>query len=102
MTYKFGNKRPGEAVTLTFNFARELPDGVFIASALESTVAVVAGADASFADRLDGAAASTPTTVLQRFSGGVVGTDYLVCARAVLSDGQLREMVAILPIRNVF
>lgn len=99
---RFFPKRAGEAVTLTFDFGPELPDGVTVASAGLSSVDVLTGSDEAASAMLIGAAVAVGAKVLQRVSGGVVGTDYLVVARAVLSDGQVREFAAVLPVRRVF
>lgn len=99
---RFFAKRAGEAVTLTFDFGPEMPDGVTLASAGLSSVEALSGEDAAAASMLAGAAVAVGPKVLQRVSGGVVGVDYLVVARAVLSDGQVREMGAVLPVRRVF
>lgn len=99
---QFGAKRPGEAVTLAWDFAPELPAGVSVTGAAATTVEVLAGEDAAAASMLEGVAAAVGAKVLQRVVGGVVGVDYLVVARAVLSDGQAREFAAVLPVRRVF
>lgn len=102
MALRFPPKRPGEAVTLVFDFAPELPDGVTVANAGLSAVDVLVGADEAASAMLTGTAVAVGSKVLQRVSGGVVGVDYLVVARAVLSDGQVREFAAVLPVRRVF
>ncbi len=99
---QFGPKRPAEAVTLAWDFAPELPAGVSVASAEPTAVEVLSGEDAGVDGMLIGAAVAVGAKVLQRVSGGVVGVDYLVVARAVLSDGQVREFAAVLPVRRVF
>lgn len=99
---RFWPVRAGEAVTLAFDFAPELPAGVFVASAGLSSVEVLAGEDEAPEAMLSGLATAAGAKVLQRVVGGVVGVDYLVVARAVLSDGQAREFAAVLPVRRVF
>ena len=97
----FGPKRTGEAVTLVFDFADQLPAGVTIASAEATTVITQRGTDAAPEALIVGAPAVSGAEVLQRVTGGAIGADYLVTARAILSDGQSREMPAVLPVRLV-
>lgn len=99
---QFVPKRPGESVTVTFDFGPELPAGVTVLSAVMLAVEVMAGEDAAPNALLQGVPAAVGAKVLQRVAGGVVGVDYLLVAQAVLSDGQLREFAAVLPVRRVF
>lgn len=99
---QFVPKRPAESVTVTFDFAPELPAGVTVASALMLPVEVLVGTDGAAAAMLVGVPAAVGAKVLQRVAGGVVGADYLLVAQAVLSDGQVREFAAVLPVRRVF
>lgn len=98
----FPAKRPAEAVTLTFEFQPSLPAGVTVEAVLAVTAEVYRGADEDVAQRLTGAPALAGADVLQRFEGGVVGVDYLVVAQVRFSDQQVRELPALLPVRNYF
>lgn len=98
---EFPPKRPGEAVTLTFGFGALLPAGVTLEAVLGVDVEVLRGEDADAAQCLVGAPAHVGGDVMQRFSGGELGVDYLVVARVRFSDQQVREMVAQLPVRRL-
>lgn len=97
----FGAKRAGEAVTLAFDFGPALPAGVALEAALAVSVEVLRGADADAAACLAGAPALAGADVLQRFSGGVVGVDYLVVARVRFTDQQVRELAAVVAVRRL-
>lgn len=95
----FDPKRPGEAVTLAFDFAPLLPEGVTITSADPVTVGVWAGEDADPAAIIVGSPVLYSAIVLQRVQGGLLDVDYLPTARVILSDGQIREFPVRLPVR---
>ncbi|TVO57528.1 phage fiber-tail adaptor protein [Denitromonas halophila] len=98
----FEPRRPGEAVTLTFDYTGQIPAGVTIVSVDPCDASVLRGTDANPAAVLVGAPALVGVEVLQRVSGGAVGVDYLLVARVVLSDGQSRELPAVQSVRRVF
>lgn len=91
------SKRPGETVTLAFDFAAEL-GGATISTKL-CAASVLSGTDASPSSLISGAAQESAGIVLQLVQGGVHGVDYIVEATAVLSDGRTLKLPAVLPVR---
>lgn len=94
----FSSKRPGEVVTLAFDFTSEL-GGASIGTK-SCAVTVLAGTDASPSSLISGAAQESAGIVLQLVQGGVHGVDYVVEATAVLSDGRTLKLPAVLPVRT--
>ena len=95
----FDVKHPGERVTLAFDFASQLPEGVTVASVDSVTVSTWRGTDATPSAMLAGAPGLSGSDALQMVEGGLVGVDYLFLASVTLSDTQLRILSAVLPVR---
>lgn len=93
-------KRPAEAVTVTFRFARELPAGVSLEPGATVMLAVRKGTDVSPQAMLAGAPAVAGTDVLARVMGGMDGVQYLVSCIAETSNGDRLQLDAILPVAN--
>lgn len=98
MIKRLPEKRPAEAVTVTFRFRRELGEAVTLAPGATVTVAVRKGADATPQAMLAGAPAVSGTNVLARLMGGVAGTEYLLSCTADSSVGDRLVLEAVLPV----
>lgn len=93
----FSSKRPGEVVTLAFDFTSEL-GGASIGTK-SCAVTVLAGTDASPSSLISGAAQES-AGVVQLVQGGVHGVDYVVEATVVTNDGRTLKLPAVLPVRT--
>ena len=93
-------KRPAEAVTVTFRFARELPEGVTLAPGATVQITTRKGADLVPQAMLAGSAAVSGTDVLARLMGGLDQVQYLVTCTADTSTGDRLQLEAILPVAN--
>ncbi|QDF95196.1 hypothetical protein CJ010_00825 [Azoarcus sp. DD4] len=100
MLKQLPEKRPAEQITVTFRFARDLAEGVTLASGATVAVAVRKGVDAAAANIVEGAPAVSGTNVLVRIVGGLDGVQYLLTALAPTSDGQLLQLDALLLVAN--
>lgn len=98
MITRLPEKRPAEAVTITFRFTRELPAGVSLLPTADVAVAVRKGEDAAPGAMLAGAPAVSGPAVLARIMGGVDGTEYLLTCTADTSAGDRIQLEAILPV----
>lgn len=98
MIKEWPEKRPAEAVTVTFRFARELPDGVTLLPSASVVLAVRKGEDAAPQAMLAGVPAVSGTDVLARIMGGVPGTQYLVTCTVDTSVGDRLQLEAMLPV----
>ena len=98
MIKRLPEKRPGEAVTVTFRFRRELGDGMSLLPGAAVVVAVRKGADATPQAMLAGMPAVAGTNVLARVMGGVAGTEYLLSCTADVSNGDRLVLEAVLPV----
>jgi hypothetical protein len=93
-------KYAAEKITVTFDFADELPAGDSLASAFV-TCTLLADFDAAPSARLDGAAQISGGVVLQRIQGGTPGARYVLQCNATLSvSGAVLVRAGILPIRR--
>lgn len=93
----YSSKRPGETVTLAFDFTAELGGATINTKACAASV--LTGADAAASSMISGTAQESAGVVLQLVQGGVHGVDYIVEATAVLSDGRTLKLPAVLPVR---
>lgn len=98
MIHRFSEKRPAEAVTITFKFARELPAGSTIAPGAAVGVTVRKGTDATPQAMLAGSPSVSGTDVLARIMGGLAGVEYLLTCTATTSDGDVLVLEALLPV----
>ncbi len=93
----YSSKRPGETVTLAFDFTAELGGATINTKACAASV--LTGTDAAASSMISGTAQESAGVVLQLVQGGVHGVDYIVEATAVLSDGRTLKLPAVLPVR---
>lgn len=100
MIHRFAEKRPSEAITITFRFARELAAGVTLSPGAVVAIAVRKGADAAPQAMLAGTPAVSGTDVLARVMGGISGVEYLITCTASTSNGDVLQLDAILPVAN--
>ena len=98
MIHRFAEKRPAEAVTITFRFARELAAGVTLAPGATVSIAVRKGADAAPQAMLAGSPAVSGPDVLARVMGGISGVEYLITCTATTSIGDVLQLAALLPV----
>ncbi|MFT3758981.1 hypothetical protein [Thauera sp.] len=98
MIKRLPEKRPAEAVTVTFRFARELGEGVTLAPGATVVVTVRKGVDAAPQAMLAGVPAVSGTNVLARLLGGLAGTEYLLSCTADTSNGDRLVLDAVLPV----
>lgn len=98
MIKRLPEKRPAEAVTVTFRFARELGEGVTLAPGAALDIAVRKGEDAAPQAMLAGLPAVADTRVLARIMGGVAGNEYLLSCTADTSNGDRLVLEAVLPV----
>ncbi len=96
----FDSKRPGEEITLTFNFAAECPAPRTITAQRVNVEQLAGTPDPGLADMKVGSAVSQGALVLQRIAGGVIEVDYLVVATITRDDGEIRELPALLKVRR--
>ncbi len=98
MIKRLPEKRPAEAVTITWRFARELGAGVTLAPSAAVVVSVRKGADAAPQAMLAGVPAVSGTNVLARVMGGAPDTEYLLTCTTDTSNGDRLVLEAILPV----
>lgn len=101
MNRLFNAKHPAERVTLAFDFASQLPEGVTVASVDSVTVSTWRGTDPDPSALLVGAPSLSGADALQMVDGGLAGVDYLFLASVTLSDTQVRILPAVLPVRAI-
>lgn len=95
----FDPKTPDERRTLTFDFTDDLPSGVTVDSVAAISVTAFRGIDVSPSSILYGSPDLSGAQVFQSVQGGLSDVDYLVIARANWSDGQIAELMAVLPVK---
>jgi len=98
MIKRLPEKRPAEAVTVTFRFRRDLGEGVTLAPSAAVVVSVRKGADAAPQAMLAGVPAVSGTNVLARVMGGAPDTEYLLTCTADTSNGDRLVLEAVLPV----
>lgn len=102
MSYSsFPPKRPAEEIVLAFDFTEDLPAGVTLTAVQTVGVELADGTDPAPSSVLNGAAVVVGgNVVLQPVKGGVYGASYLLVPRVLRSDGEIREMPRLLPVRR--
>lgn len=95
---EFSVKRPGETVTLSFRYTRDLGPGETLTSVQGVTASVFSGDDSSPAAILSGAPAVVGDRVLQQVTAGLAGVRYLMVALAPTSAGNVLQLEGILPV----
>lgn len=98
MIKRLPEKRPAEAVTITFRFARELGAGATLVPGATVAVTVRKGADAAPGAMLAGAPAVVGSSVLARIMGGLDGVEYLLACTATTASGDVIVLEAVLPV----
>lgn len=95
MTQTLTPKDPAESFAVSFDFSRLLET----VTAANVTAAIASGKTGAPEAILNGAAQVIGTQVLQRVSGGQVGSDYLL--RCEASDGtETYVLTALMPVRT--
>lgn len=100
---RFDEKDPTEKVTLTFNFATDLPTGVTLTGTPTVTVATAYGTDAAPSAIKNGNASldATATMVIVPVMGGLNCCDYKVSVNVATTNALLvLELDGVLPVRS--
>lgn len=90
---------PADVVAVKFDFTNLFDTGVTISSIDANTVEVYGGVGDNTPDTLkDGSPIPSGMIYSQKYTGGVVGTNYLLKMRAIGSDGTKQTISLILPV----
>ena len=100
MIKRLPEKRPAEAVTIAWRFARELGTGVTLAPGAAVAITTRKGTDIAPGAMLSGVPAVAGSTVLARIMGGIDGCEYLLACTATTSVGDVLVLEAVLPVAS--
>jgi len=98
MATLFPKKAPGETVLLTFDFTKELPDGVTLSNPAVSCLSVTKGAGQTTDISLTGSAAINGLAVSILCAQGLTANTYRMRAEADASNGEHRFIDKDLPV----